>query len=154
MNTSKQLTNKDPLKTYEWNCACFNMRKAARSITQFYEDIMRPSGLRSTQYTILSATKHLEPITVMGLAEEIVTDRTTLTRNLKVLEKHGLIRLEAGEDRRERQIYLTDKGREAQAKAYPLWQEAQEEMIARLGDQDFTRILSDLSKVVTASKTR
>jgi len=154
MNTSKQHTNDDALKTYERHCACFNMRKAARSITQFYEDIMRPSGLRATQYTILSATKHLEPITVMVLAEKIVTDRTTLTRNLKVLEKHGLIRLETGEDRRERQIRLTAKGREAQAKAYPLWKEAQEEMIARLGAKDFSRILSDISKVVTASKTK
>lgn len=152
MKTTKQQSKPDPLKTHERNCACFNIRKAARSITQFYEDAMRSTGLRATQYTILSATKHLEPITVMALAEEVVTDRTTLTRNLKVLEKHGLIRLEAGEDRRERQICLTDKGRKAQAKAYPLWKTAQEEMIHRLGDKNFTRLLSDLSRVVTASK--
>jgi len=105
-------------------------------VTQFYDDVMRSSGLRVTQYSVLSATKHLEPITVMALAEEIVTDRTTLTRNLKVLEKHGLIRLEAGEDRRERQIRLTAKGRDAQEKAYPLWKTAQEALIHRLGDKN------------------
>ncbi|MGH8718300.1 MAG: MarR family winged helix-turn-helix transcriptional regulator, partial [Burkholderiales bacterium] len=100
-------------------CVCGGVRRAARAITQLYDDILRPSGLRITQFGILGATMAMSPITLTRLARATVTDRTTLTRNLKLLEQQGLIRIDAGGDRREREISITREGAEALRKAYP-----------------------------------
>jgi len=80
----------------EPSCVCFNVRKAARAVTQLYDERMRPFGLRVTQLAILGKTLLLEPVTVTQLAEVAVTDRTTLTRNLRLLEQQGLIRIDGG----------------------------------------------------------
>jgi DNA-binding MarR family transcriptional regulator len=112
---------------------CGSIRRAARSVTQLYDDILRPSGLRITQFSILGAAMAMSPITLTRLANATVTDRTTLTRNLRLLEKQGLIRIEAGEDRREREISITPAGAEALKEAYPLWQKAQAQAMKGLG---------------------
>lgn len=129
-------------------CACFNIRKAARAITQLYDDALRPSGLRATQFSILSVTRRLGPVTVTRLAEETVTDRTTLTRNLKLLAQQKLIRFSQGQDRREREVTLTDRGRLALAQAFPLWKDIQGQVAQRLGGERFQRLLSDLRATV------
>ena len=92
-------------------CACFNLRKATRVVTQLYDEALKPAGLRSTQFAVLAATRALGPVSVNQLAEWIVMDRTTLTRNLKPLERDGLIAVRAGDDLRVRQVSLTAKGR-------------------------------------------
>ena len=134
-------------------CACFNVRKAARAITQLYDDVLRPSGLRVTQFSILAVTKRLGPVTVTRLAEETVTDRTTLTRNLKVLSQQKLVRIVPGEDRREREVSLTDRGRAALAQAYPMWKDVQAQVAQRLGRERFRRMLSDLGETVALTRT-
>ena len=83
-------------------CVCFKVRKSARAITKLYEKVLRPSGLRATQFSLLMAARVLGPVTVVKLAQAAVMERTTLTRNLQVLEKRGLIATNPGEDRRER----------------------------------------------------
>ena len=88
-------------------CACFKVRKAARAITKLYEEVLRPSGLRATQFSLLMATRVMGPVTVLNLSQVTVMDRTTLTRNLQILKKRGLITIKPGEDRREREINLT-----------------------------------------------
>ena len=82
---------------------------------------LRPSGLRSTQYSMLMVARVLGPVTLTKLAEMTVTERTTLTRNLTILEKKGLIVIEPGEDRRERQVSITERGQEVLTAAIPLW---------------------------------
>lgn len=129
-------------------CACFNIRKAARAISQLYDDVLRPSGLRVTQFSILAVTSRLGPVTVTRLAEETVTDRTTLTRNLKLLAQQKLIRIAPGKDRREREVVLTDRGRLALAQAFPLWKHVQSRVANRLGRERFERLLSDLRATV------
>jgi DNA-binding MarR family transcriptional regulator len=106
-------------------CVCFNLRKAARAMTQLYDGVLRPSGLRVTQFSVLAVLARSGPLTQSRLARATVTDRTTLTRNLRLLEARGLIRIDQGADRREREVGLTEAGRKALAKAYPLWKEAQ-----------------------------
>lgn len=130
------------------SCVCANLRKTARAITQLYDERMRRTGLRATQLSILGATLAMGPVTVTRLAEATVTDRTTLTRNLKLLESRQFIRVEHGRDRREREVSLTDRGREALARAYPLWKEAQAHVAKRLGREKLERLLSDLAGVV------
>ena len=133
-------------------CACGNVRKAARAITQLYDEALRPTGLRVTQFGILAATMALGPLTVTKLAERTVTDRTTLTRNLRLLTKKGLIRIQTGNDQREREVTLTDRGREALAKGYPFWQKAQTRVVKGLGEEQWKSLREGLSAVVSLTR--
>ena len=110
-------------------CTCANLRKASRAVTQFYEAILRPTGLRVTQFTLLSAISVLGQPTITDLADALVMDRTTLTRNLKPLEKQGLVESASGQDKRTRLVRLTVPGQQLLADALPLWQEAQTKMV-------------------------
>ena len=133
-------------------CVCFNIRKAARAISQLYDDVLRPSGLRVTQFSILAVTRRLGPVTVTRLAEETVTDRTTLTRNLKILAQQKLIRITPGHDRREREVTLTDRGGAALAQAYPFWKKIQAQVTQRLGPDRYRRLLSDLRATLALAR--
>ncbi len=134
------------------SCMCFNLRKSARAITQLYDAALRPVGLRTTQFSLLVGIRLLGTITISRLAEGMVMDRTTLTRNLKPLEKQGLIRTIPGEDRREREITLTGTGQSILAKALPLWKKAQQQVAKELGDIRMARLLKDLSVTVQAGQ--
>jgi DNA-binding MarR family transcriptional regulator len=131
-------------------CACFNIRKVARAVTQFYDQALRPTGLRTTQFTVLTAVRLRGPVTVSQLAHGLVMDRTTLTRDLGLLEDEGLIRIESGDDRRERRVSLTPKGEKALARALPLWQGVQERVRKNVGAERFHRLLHELSAVLRA----
>ncbi len=133
-------------------CVWGNLRKAARAVTQLYDEALRPTGLRATQLSILGATMAMEPETVSRLAEATVTDRTTLTRNLKLLQEQGLIRVDPGIDRREREVTLTHRGREPVLKAYPLWQKAQRHVVKLLGEERWKVLQRELSAVVSLTR--
>ena len=135
------------------DCACFNLRKAARAITHLYDETLRPTGLRATQFTLLVATSMLEQITVTRLAKIGVMDRTTLTRNLKPLEKKGFIKVTPGKDQRTRVVIITAEGQKALLKALPLWKKAQAQVIKELGQKRWNSMQADLGEVVSlASK--
>jgi DNA-binding MarR family transcriptional regulator len=131
------------------DCACFNLRKAARAITHLYDEMLRPTGLRTTQFTLLVATKMLEPITVTRLAKMGVMDRTTLTRNLRPLEKQVLVQIALGKDQRTRVVTLTPEGQKALARAFPLWKKAQTRVIKELGPERWNSLRADLGEVVS-----
>jgi DNA-binding MarR family transcriptional regulator len=135
-------------------CACFKVRKAARAITKLYEEVLRPSGLRATQFSLLMATRVMGPVTVLNLAQVTVMDRTTLTRNLQILEKRGLISIKPGEDRREREISLTAAGLEVLTKAIPLWEEAQKRVRKGLGEARLQNLLGDLSEMISWARQK
>lgn len=111
-------------------CACKHLRRTARAVTQLYDDTLRPSGLRITQFTLLVAVALGEPVPITRLADALDLDRTTLARDLKPLTERGLVQVAAGEDRRTREVRLTRQGREAVGRAYPLWQRAQARVVA------------------------
>ena len=135
-------------------CVCFNIRKSARAITQLYEEALRPTGLRATQFTLLVATRVMGTGTINGLAKGLVMDRTTLTRNLQPLEKQGFIRImPCKEDRREREVTLTLAGQEILSDALPLWKAVQETVVQALGQGRVTRLLKDLSATVDLAAT-
>ncbi len=115
------------------NCLCLHTRRSARVLTQFYDAAMRPSGLRVTQFTLLSGIEEMQAVTQQALADFMGMDRTTLTRNLAVLMDAGLVQIASGEkDRRQNRISLTAAGRDAVARAVPLWRAAQLELVHRL----------------------
>jgi DNA-binding MarR family transcriptional regulator len=139
------------LQTVANTCTCFNLRKASRLISRFYAETLKPTGLVNTQFTILAAvalaeTKPPELGTMSHLAAGLGMDRTTLTRNLKPLERNGLLQIEPGQDQRERVVGLTPAGRERLAQAFPLWQQAQAQVVAALGQQDWEQLLSQITK--------
>ncbi len=128
-------------------CTCYNLRKAARAVTRLYDEVLRPSGLRATQYSVLMAAYLRGPITLKKLAEVTMTERTTITRNIRVLERKELIRIEQGSDRRERQIRITERGHEALRSAVPLWEKAQERVEMVLGSERMEKFLQDLAEI-------
>ncbi len=128
-----------------WQCACFNTRKAARAVTRFYDDMLEPSGLTATQLTMLGAISISGPARISLLAELLVLDKTTLTRNLKLLETAAMVTIAAGEDRRERIVALTPQGAEAVERALPHWRAAQRRIVEHLGEARWHRLVDDLS---------
>ncbi len=131
-------------------CACMNLRKTARLVAQFYDQRLQPSGLRNTQFTLLVTLANFAPLSVSHLAERMGTDRTTLTRNLRVLEQDGLIAGHAGEDARVRLLSLTTKGRKALERARPYWQAAQGEFLERFGRRRWQQLRGGLTEVEAA----
>ncbi len=129
-------------------CACFSLRKATRMVTQLYDEALKPAGIRATQFMVLAATSSTGPISVNRLADRIVMDRTTLTRNLKPLERDGLIVVRPGDDLRVREVSLTAKGRKTLDRAYPLWERVQERLRRQLGDSLVNQLLVDLRSTV------
>jgi DNA-binding MarR family transcriptional regulator len=136
------------------SCVCYNLRRAARATTRLYDDFLRPSGLRSTQYSMLMVARVLGPVTLTKLAEMTVTERTTLTRNLTILEKKGLIVIEPGKDRRERQVSITERGLKVLMEAIPLWEAAQAHTEQGLGGDRMDSLLKDLSEMISLSRDR
>ncbi|MEM7349588.1 MAG: MarR family winged helix-turn-helix transcriptional regulator [Acidobacteriota bacterium] len=131
-------------------CASFNLRRADRIVTQLYAEMLRPVGIKPTQFTLLTAIRLRGPVTINGLAEGLVMDRTTLTRNLKPLEKAGLVVIHPGRDRRVREVMLTGEGRRTLERAYPLWRKAQALIADRLGEERLSHMLGDLAATVQA----
>jgi DNA-binding MarR family transcriptional regulator len=134
-------------------CACRNLRRAARAVTQLYDEILRPSGLRITQFTLLVAVAVGEPVSITRLADALDLDRTTLARDLKPLTEQGLVQIAVGEDRRQRVVRLTRQGRRAIGRAYPLWQRAQAHLVEGSGPGRWQTVASGLREVVALAHT-
>ena len=114
-------------------CVCFALRKSARAVSQLYDAALAPSGLRATQFSLLASLRAGGRLTVSRLAEAMVMDRTTLTRNLKPLMGRGLIKSCKGQDRRQRPIEITSKGETVLARALPLWKQAHDQIVIGVG---------------------
>jgi DNA-binding MarR family transcriptional regulator len=108
-------------------CNCLALRQASRYITGVYDQMLSGTGLRVTQFSILYKLSALGPMTVNQMSAELVMDRTTLTRNLKPLERDELVVSGPSEhDRRERVIDLTPAGKAKVKAMLPLWRKAQQ----------------------------
>ena len=129
-------------------CVCAAFRRADRTITQIYDVMLAPSGLHITQFTLLATIAEASPISINRLADLMVMDRTTLTRNLGPLSKQGWIRVEEGEDHRMRVVTLTEEGERILAQALPLWQQAQSQVLDQLGPQHVEALLTELALAV------
>ena len=124
------------------------LRKATRLITQAYDTALKPAGVKATQFTLLATLRGLDDPPLTKLAEVMVMDRTTLTRNLKPLVDKGLIRFGTEEDQRVKQIQLTEKGEKLLDEAMPEWQHIQSEVMQRLGRARWNQFLEDLDATI------
>ncbi len=120
----KQTTSIDDILSIRDTCECLQARSRAHLLTQAYDEIMAPSGLRITQFNVVSVLM-AGGLTMKELSIATEIDRTTLTRNLLPLEREGLVAITGGDDARKRIVSLTDAGRRATEKAYVLWRQAQ-----------------------------
>jgi len=134
-------------------CACFNFRKASRSVTQLFDQILAPSGLRSTQLVILVTSQLLGPSSIARLARELVMDRSTLTRNLKPLMNLGLLQFSQGDGGKHKSVEVTAAGQAALLRSAPYWEHAQSHLVNRVGPEYWTRIMTDLATIVEATRS-
>jgi DNA-binding MarR family transcriptional regulator len=128
-------------------CTCSNLRKAARAVTQAYDNALRPVGLRAIQFTLLATLAGRGNLPMTKLSEALGVDRTTLTRNLQPLVRRDLIRTENKDDHRVRMVVLTDVGRNVFEEARPKWDEMQMQMSKGLGQERWSGLLKDLSGI-------
>lgn len=133
-------------------CNCQAVRAAARHVTQHYDRWLAPVGLRTSQFSILAKLKRHGSMTISGLAEEMVMDRTTLGRNIQPLERDGLIRVEAiADDRRAKELRLTHVGEKRLEAARKAWSKAQAEFEGAFGAARAAELRS-LLRAVTATE--
>lgn len=129
------------------SCNCTNIRRASHAVTQFYENVLQPSGLTIAQLALLRNAELVEQTNLSELAKMIRIDRTTLNRNMKPLVDAGLIVVNPGKDSRTRQVMLTDTGKEALKKGWVLWEEAQASIEEYLGGDELAKLVKLLSKL-------
>ena len=134
------------------DCNCFAVRSAARHVTQLYDQCLAPLGLRATQFSILARLKRVGPMTINALAEQMVTDRTTLGRNIQPLQRNGLIKIAASAtDRRAKELHLTKAGEQRLQEALKGWARAQSHFETRFGAGRAAELRAML-RAVTASE--
>jgi DNA-binding MarR family transcriptional regulator len=114
-------------------CTCSRLRRAARAVTQLYDDALEPVGLRVTQFSLLRTLQRHGTLTIGDLATRNLLDRTALSRNLDPLAERKLLAIVPGRDARKREVTLTRQGIAALAAAAPHWERAQREVNRRVG---------------------
>ena len=132
-------------------CMCANLRRASRVITALYDAFLQPSGLLATQFIVLGALGAQPSIALTPLAEKLGMDPTTLARNLKPLERDGLVQILTGTDRRQRVLKLTDQGLDRFMQAVPQWEQAQAAVIDQIGADRARVMLADWSELVAGA---
>lgn len=125
-------------------CLCLHAQRAARAFARRFDIALKPVGITSGQFSLLMSLNRPDPPSLGSVAALLAMDRTTLTANLKPLERRGLVEMATDpNDRRAKRLRLTAAGRSALAEALPIWQHIHAEIEAALPDPD--RLRSELS---------
>lgn len=135
-------------------CTARNLRQASRAVSALFDEAMRGTGLRISQFSLLVALALAEEATVSKLAGALDLDRTTMTRNLAPLEREGLVASGEGDDARNRVLRLTAKGRDRLALALPIWDRVQARVVKGLGDARWRDLLRHLEATTTLARSR
>ncbi len=125
-------------------CTCAALRRATRAVTQQYDAALRPLGLTASQFTLLATLERTGDLPLTRLAEILAMERTTLSRNLRPLERRRLLRMVCARDRRIRKVRLTPEGVRLLEQARPLWRDAQSGLTRRLGRARWSRLVAEL----------
>jgi DNA-binding MarR family transcriptional regulator len=134
------------------DCNCLAIRQAARHVSQFYDQLFAPTGLRATQFAVLNRLRRDGPMTINALAGALVMDRTTLGRNILPLQRDGLIEIVASPaDRRRRELCLSAAGADKLDLAVERWKVAQARFDTVFGSER-AAALRDLLREVVASE--
>jgi len=125
-------------------CASFNFRRVSRAVTVLFDKAIQDSGLRSTQFAILTAVAKTQPVSIGTIGNLLVIDATTLTRSLNLLKKLGFLTISPRAAKRQRFLILTVEGRKALARAVPLWRKIQQEFVVQIGEERWLALRADL----------
>ena len=126
-------------------CLCLHLQRAARAIARHFDDALRPLGLTNGQFSLMMSLNRPQPPNMRSVADLLAMDRTTLTANLKPLERRGLVTVTVDEtDRRNRRMALTPAGRALLAAAVPIWTREHDAIEQRLGRSSPDRLRADL----------
>jgi len=126
-------------------CICSNLRRAARLVTNYFDKLLEPVGLRMSQATVLVVLYLAGVQTINEMAEKLELDRTTLTRDLQPLAQQSLLTIAPGSDQRTRVVTLTPEGEAALLKVLPLWEQTQSYMVEGIGEANASLLLTQLS---------
>src|SRR5690606_1319286 len=137
-----------PVSMLPTSCLCTNLRRASRGGPRRYDDALAAVGLGAAQFSLLHHVQRLGQPSISALAEAMGLDRSTLGRNLRVLEEQGLVQMGEGRDLRAREVRLTEAGLQRIEQALPLWEQVQRELNARLGEgrrSELMKLLDELA---------
>ena len=129
-------------------CACANLRKAARSVTQSYEKKMEPTGLKVTQYYMLVNIARHDKISISNLGDVMLLDQSTVTRNVNILKNSGYVDIARDlHDSRIKSVSITDVGLAKLEKATPIWLQIQGKIENDIGQEKYQDLLETLKKL-------
>ncbi|MDF9619743.1 MarR family winged helix-turn-helix transcriptional regulator [Pseudomonas entomophila] len=115
-------------------CICTHLRRAARGVSRHYDEALAGFGINVAQFSLLRHLQRLDRPSITSLAEAMGLERSTLGRNLRVLEADGLVQLAEGDDQRNRVVLLSEAGRARLEAAHPAWELAQAQLVEQLGE--------------------
>jgi DNA-binding MarR family transcriptional regulator len=150
--TSKLALNMALDLTKPETCTLNALRKLMRCVAKEYDEQLAPVGLRSTQFSLLVTLQKCGIVSISHLAQVLVMERTTLTRNIKPLMDKRLIENRVEKDKRVRLIMITEKGIELLATAEPLWNQAQQRLVEKLGEDRWQHLMSEMSFLTKPEK--
>jgi len=131
-------------------CLCSQVRRLARKLSSLYGTFLSPEGLTITQYSLLANIGRAGELSHSVLARKVGMDRTTLTRNLRPLTRAKWVAAASGKDRRQHLLQVTAAGKRKLARSWPLWEEAQRQLLSRIGSQSVQELRTLLASTETA----
>jgi len=135
-------------------CICVRVQRAARALARYFDDALRPFGLTHGQFSLLNALNQREPPIMSEVSTVLAMDRTTVTANLKPLERRGLVKIAVDkEDKRSRRLMITAKGRATLKAAFPAWKAAHAGLDHVVGPTRIDRLRADLRAIVIAESS-
>ena len=134
-------------------CACATARRAARAVTQLYDGHLRAAEIEGTQFALLSVLSSFGPCNQAAIGERFALDKTTLSRNLKLLKNNGWIESAETADGRERRYVLTAAGERRLAAARPAWRRAQEHLRSSMTEKEWDAMWKAFRTLTTAAHT-
>jgi DNA-binding MarR family transcriptional regulator len=138
------------LENIDGRCNCLAARQASRYLTAAYDQALSSANLRATQFSILYTLAKDGPLTIGELAAVMAMDRTTLSSNLKPLERDGLLEMVQGQDRRVKMVAITTAGVSRFRMAFPLWQAVQQEFEEHYGERRAETLRNSLRNVLSS----
>lgn len=150
----KPRTLPEPQEVFrQMSCFCGVLHLAVRAASRLYNEELRKAGLEVWQFSLLRALAALGPLTQNQLGERMAAEKTTISRNVRVLQARGWLAIEQGADRRQRLVVLTARGRKRLQQARPHWERAQGRMRRALGEQRFEALRELLPRATQAALT-
>jgi DNA-binding MarR family transcriptional regulator len=129
------------------NCTCMHIRRSSRAVTQYYDAVLAPAGISSTQLTLLATISLGQSQSLKQVADRIGMTPSSLTHMLKAMFEQDLVENETGSNKKTKHLVLTERGMLTLKLATPLWEHAQEDLVAKIGERDWQDLIEKIAIV-------